>query len=112
MSLGLSFNLTPAQTKALMIVASYRYRGKGWGTSDSDVLLPAFESSHFVTVMQTLGRKGLVTHDSRREPTYLPTPEGEAIASIIARTAQELLDIHSDIPSRKRKMLAQVTARV
>ena len=96
MSLAFSFRLTPAQTTFLLKCAFGHY-GRTEGELSSP-LLPLFDSSHFVSIARNLESKGLITHSNNREPSYLPTPMGIAMAEQIARDAAEIVKLKETSP--------------
>ena len=94
MSLSFSFHLTPAQTKMLLACAFGHY-GRAEANSP---LLPLFDSSFFVAIARNLESKGLITHDGMREPSYMPTEIGVAMANQIARDAEEIVRLKQTSP--------------
>lgn len=86
MSLAFSFQLTPNQAKFLLTCAFGHYR------KDPSVMLPDFDSSHFVNIARKLQDKGLISHDPLRTPSYMVTDAGTQIATIIVRDAQQIVD--------------------
>jgi hypothetical protein len=84
--LAFRFQLTPAQVDFLLVVYSGKYRRMDRSVS----LLPEYPHSHFVSIAIKLGEKGLLTHDNSRNPTYLITPQGKAVAEMIIADAKRI----------------------
>jgi hypothetical protein len=90
MSLAFQFKLTPAQSHLLLVCAFGHYsRTEG----EPSPLLPDHKSPFFVTTAGTLISKGLLSHDTRREPTYSPTPAGIAVANLIVGEARKIVEL-------------------
>ena len=102
--LSLKFQLTPAQTQMLLVIAYGHY-------FDLDgCLLPDYESSYFVATGRRLLEKGLVSHDMKRNPTWMVTERGVAIADMItdhARAIVELKESGKTIKPRKGRTTAR-----
>ncbi len=96
MSLSFSFRLTPAQTMMLLKCAFGHY-GRSEDSPHSP-LLPLFDSNVFVTIARNLESKGLLTHNALREPSYLPTALGIALAENIVRDAAEIVRLKETSP--------------
>jgi len=88
--LALRFSLTPAQTEALLVLANDIYVDSR-GPNNHGVILPDWESSHFVATMNRLIQKGLISHDPKRQPSFQATEEGRAIARLIESHCEKLL---------------------
>ena len=88
--LGFRFQLTPAQVDFLLVLYSGKYERMDRSVS----LLPDYPHSHFVPIAIKLREKGLLTHDRNRNPTYLITPQGKAVAEMIIRDAKRIAAIH------------------
>jgi len=106
--ISVSFQLTPAQTKMLLLVAFEHYEG--------DLCLPAFHNGRndFVTVVQGLIRRGLVDHDSNRCPAYVATDTGRALAKVIVDGCKQAVNLEAGIEDRRKvwKKLADATNRL
>jgi hypothetical protein len=96
MSLAFSFRLTPAQT-TLLLKCAFGHYGRT-ENEPSSPLLPLFDSTHFVSIARNLEAKGLITHSNNREPSYLPTSMGIAMAEQIARDAAEIVKLKETSP--------------
>lgn len=89
--LSVKFQLTPAQTEMLLVMYAGNYRRLA--DDPSMPLLPEYDSTRFVGVGQKLIAKGLATHCNDRSPTWLLTPEGEAMAALVVREAKRIVDM-------------------
>lgn len=107
MSLSFSFQLTPLQTKMLLICAYGHYTEIGVVTHGKPPdYLPDFQCGHFVTVGKKLQEKGLLSWDGKRNPTWLPTDAGMAMAAMIVADARKIIeyaDTAKPIPGAKAK---------
>lgn len=92
--IGISFQLTPAQTKLLMSIVYEHFEG--------DLCLPAYRSGRndFVTTVQCLIRRGLVEHHNTT-PAYRATEAGCGVASMVISSCQELLSMVDGIDKRR-----------
>jgi hypothetical protein len=88
--LALNFNLTPAQVEMLLICAYGHYHQIDPLRGDSTII-PSFDSPNFVGVGTKLIAKGLMTHDNSRNPTWLVTDRGRAVADLIVDKAQAMV---------------------
>lgn len=93
--LGLRFSLTPGQTKLLMVMYAGDYK--------EEIAIPNYESGYFVTTANCLIRRGLVTHDAKRTPTWKITDEGKAIAAMVAKDARALVALADMADAKKKK---------
>lgn len=94
--IGISFQLTPAQTKMLLAVAYEHFEG--------DLCLPAYRSGRndFVTIMGGLIRRGLVQHNSDSTPSYTATDAGLGLASMIVASCRDMLKMADGVEQRRR----------
>lgn len=93
--IGISFSLTPAQTKMLLSIVFEHYEG--------DLCLPAYRSGRndFVTVVGGLIRRGLVTHNDTT-PSYTATSAGRGLAEAIVSACREMLAMTEGVEKRRR----------
>jgi len=80
--LGVAFSLTSAQVRLLIATAFDRR---------NDIGLPDGEHRDYVGTAKCLERRGLITHSNDREPTYVATPLGIALANAIADECREVV---------------------
>lgn len=91
MALGFSFQLTPKQTELLLTCVFGRYRNCGEASSREGVFfLPDF-SGDIVSTGKRLIDKGLMDHDNFRNPTWMATDAGRAMAKIIVGDARKIV---------------------
>ena len=93
--IGISFSLTPAQTKMLLSIVFEHYEG--------DLCLPAYRSGRndFVTVVGGLIRRGLVTHHED-SPAYRATDAGIGLAKPIIAACREMLALAEGVEARRK----------
>lgn len=105
--IGISFQLTPAQTKMLLSVAYEHFEG--------DLCLPAYRSGRndFVTIMGGLIRRGLVQHNSDTTPSYTATEAGLGLASMIVSSCRDMLNMADGVDGRRKvwKPIADIENR-
>lgn len=94
--LGLSFKLTPAQVSAIILLKHRKetitytdIHGKTYAGLTLPIELA--EYTHTLSTMNALQRKGLVVWAEHK--SYCLTDEGEAIASLIYKSAKEIVTI-------------------
>jgi len=85
--LALRFQLTPAQTGLLIDFAAGNYCREERGPI---LYPPQIESPFFIATVNALVKKGLVDHDNARNPTFLITDQGRAMAQLIYAAAKDI----------------------
>lgn len=81
--LSVAFQLTPAQTTMLLAIAFDDREGSSW-------LPNCPHARDFITPMRALMRRGFITHDSDRAPSYVATELGLALAKSIAHECKSV----------------------
>ena len=92
--IGISFSLTPAQTKMLLAIVFEHYEG--------DLCLPIYRSGRndFVTTAQCLIRRGLVEHNDTM-PAYTATDAGRGLATAIVASCRDMLAMTKGVEKRR-----------
>ena len=91
MSLSFHVDLTAAQAKLLLVCAFGHYARQD--DNRQAPLMPKYSSPFFVATANCLRRKGLLTHDAAREPSWMPTPGGIQIAHLVANDARGIVEL-------------------
>lgn len=94
--LSFKFQLTPAQTKLLLLIAfNVRHQyDPPMGVFGAVTTAPDdHANSHFVPVVKKLEEKGLVSWSPDLEPAHVATEHGTAIAELILRDAQDIVNL-------------------
>lgn len=101
--IGLSFSLTPHQTKLLVEMAygHYTYADKPASAMYPKLPVSASGHPHFLSSMNALKRKGLVDHQSGRDKSYRPTEEGMSVAALVVKAARELAELADNVSEMK-----------
>lgn len=100
MALSFHFDLTAAQS-ALLTVCAFGHYTRAEGNKDAP-LMPNYSSTFFLNTAKCLLRKGLLSHDPKREPSWQATREGSSVALLItsaARTIVHRFDTAKPIPT-------------
>ena len=94
--IGISFQLTPAQTKMLLSIVYEHFEG--------DLCLPTYRSGRndFVTVVSGLIRRGLVKHDATFSPAYTATEAGRGLAAVIVSACEDMLAMTKGVEKRRK----------
>lgn len=105
--LAFKFQLTEAQVRLLLVMyfGEYEDIGNPNGIGRNPTLLPRYRSNNnsigdMITPGKALIHKGLISHCNNRNPTWLITESGEAVARMIVKEATEIVK-----RNRKRKVI-------
>ena len=87
--IGISFKLTPYQTRLLIEMAFEHFQ------PEHLMAVPSSNNSYFLMSAGALKRKGLVQHRlcGEKEPAWTATEEGKAVANLIIKHAKELVEL-------------------